>query len=285
VGQIRLAHAYKELLGEHGVTVAQVLLTLEDSEQRQRYLNARATLESLLALGALPVINENDTVATAEIRYGDNDRLGARVAQMAAADCLVLLSDVEGLFTADPNRNPDARFIARVTAVTPEIEAMAGRSASAVGSGGMATKILAAKIAVAAGCHMCIAAGHPAHPVRRLEEGGRCTWFVPSETPVAARKQWIAGTLRPVGALSIDAVRMTGRFDQGDTISILASDGTEVARGISAYADADVARIMGRKSTEIESILGYRSGDALVHRDDLVILRKDWQVQPAQEAS
>jgi glutamate 5-kinase len=302
VGQIRLAHAYKELLGEHGVTVAQVLLTLEDSEQRQRYLNARATLESLLALGALPVINENDTVATAEIRYGDNDRLGARVAQMAAADCLVLLSDVEGLFTADPNRYADARFIARVTAVTPEIEAMAGRSASAVGSGGMTTKLLAAKIAIAAGCHMCIAAGQPAHPVRRLEEGGRCTWFVPAETPVAARKQWIAGTLRPVGSLSIDAgalkalnagksllpagvVRMAGRFDQGDTISILASDGTEVARGISAYADGDVARIMGRKSAEIEGILGYRSGDALVHRDDLVILRKDWQVQPAQEAS
>jgi glutamate 5-kinase len=302
VGQIRLAHAYKELLGEHGVPVAQVLLTLEDSEQRQRYLNARATLESLLALGALPVINENDTVATAEIRYGDNDRLGARVAQMAGADCLVLLSDVEGLFTADPNRNPDARFISQVTAVTPEIEAMAGRSASAVGSGGMTTKILAAKIAVAAGCHMCIAAGHHPHPVRRLEEGGRCTWFVPTETPLAARKQWIAGTLRPAGALSIDAgalqalaggksllpagvVRLAGRFDQGDTVSILAPDGTEVARGISAYSDADVARIMGRKSADIAGILGYRSGDALVHRDDLVILRKDWQTPPAQEAS
>jgi glutamate 5-kinase len=292
VGQIRLAHAYKELLGEHGVTVAQVLLTLEDSEQRRRYLNARATLESLLALGALPVINENDTVATAEIRYGDNDRLGARVAQMAGADCLVLLSDVEGLFTADPNRNPEARFIDRVMAVTPDIEAMAGRSASAMGSGGMTTKILAAKIAVAAGCHMCIAAGHHPHPVRRLEEGGRCTWFVPTETPVAARKQWIAGTLRPAGALGIDAgalkalsggksllpagvVHLTGRFDRGDTVSILAPDGTEVARGISAYSDGDVARIMGRKSAEIESILGYRSGDALVHRDDLVILRKE----------
>ncbi|HTV79509.1 MAG TPA: glutamate 5-kinase [Steroidobacteraceae bacterium] len=292
VGQIRLAHAYKELLGEHGVTVAQVLLTLEDSEQRRRYLNARATLESLLALGALPVINENDTVATAEIRYGDNDRLGARVAQMAGADCLVLLSDVEGLFSADPNRHSDARFIERVTALTPEIEAMAGRSASAVGSGGMTTKLLAARIAVAAGCHMCIAAGHHAHPVRRLEEGARCTWFVPSDTPVAARKQWIAGTLRPAGALGVDAgalkalsagksllpagvVRLTGRFDRGDTVSILAPDGTEVARGISAYSDSDVTRIMGRRSAEIEGILGYRSGDALVHRDDLVMLRKE----------
>ena len=301
VGQIRLAHAYKELLGEHGVTVAQVLLTLEDSEQRERFLNARATLESLLALGALPVINENDTVATAEIRYGDNDRLGARVAQMTAADCLVLLSDVEGLFTADPHRHPEARLIDRVMAVTPQIEAMAGGSASAVGSGGMATKIMAARIAVAAGCHMCIAAGHHAHPVRRLEEGGRCTWFVPTETPLAARKQWIAGTLRPAGSLSIDAgalkalhagksllpagvVRLAGRFDQGETVSILAPDGAEVARGISGYSDVDVARIMGRQSAEIEGILGYRSGDALVHRDDLVILRRDWQVEPAQEA-
>jgi glutamate 5-kinase len=186
--------------------------------------------------------------------------------------------------------------------VTPEIEAMAGRSASAVGSGGMTTKILAAKIAVAAGCHMCIAAGHPTHPVRRLEEGGRCTWFVPTETPVAARKQWIAGTLRPAGALGIDAgalralsagksllpagvVHLTGRFEQGDTVSILAPDGAEVARGITGYSDSDVARIMGRKSADIESILGYRSGDALVHRDDLVILRRDWPVQTAQEAS
>src|SRR5580698_7419357 len=161
VGQIRLAHAYKELLGEQGVTVAQVLLTLEDSEQRQRYLNARATLESLLALGALPVINENDTVATAEIRYGDNDRLAARVAQMASADCLVLLSDVEGLYTADPNKDANAQLVERVLRVTPEIEAMAGRATSGMGSGGMATKIAAAKIAVAAGCTLCIAAGHP----------------------------------------------------------------------------------------------------------------------------
>ncbi|HTY51488.1 MAG TPA: glutamate 5-kinase, partial [Steroidobacteraceae bacterium] len=177
VGQISLAHAYKELLEERSVTVAQMLLTLEDSEQRQRYLNARATLESLLALGALPVVNENDTVATAEIRYGDNDRLAARVAQMAGADCLVLLSDVDGLYTADPNRDAGARLIERVLQVTPDIEAMGGRSGSAVGSGGMTTKILAAKIATAAGCHMCIAAGHHPHPVRRLEEGARCTWF------------------------------------------------------------------------------------------------------------
>src|SRR5689334_24346518 len=199
VGQIRLAHAYKELLEEHGVTVAQVLLTLEDSERRRRYLNARATLEALLTLGALPVINENDTVATAEIRYGDNDRLAARVAQMAAADCLVLLSDVEGLFTADPNKAPNAQFIQQVRHITPEIEGMAGRSASAVGSGGMTTKILAAKIAVSAGCNMCIAAGHHTFPISRIESGARCTWFVANASPMAARKQWIAGTLRPAG--------------------------------------------------------------------------------------
>src|ERR1700739_2619448 len=203
VGQIRLAHAYKELLESNDVTVAQVLLTLEDSERRRRYLNARATLESLLELGALPVINENDTVATAEIRYGDNDRLAARVAQMTGADCLVLLSDVAGLYSADPNRDPNAQIVPEVRHITPEIEAMAGRSASQVGSGGMTAKILAAKIAVAAGCHMCIAAGHHRHPLRRLEEGAECTWFVPSATPLAARKQWIAGNPRPAGRVTL----------------------------------------------------------------------------------
>src|SRR6201982_1060581 len=172
VGQIRLAHAYKELLESNDVTVARVLLTLEDSERRRRYLNARATLESLLELGALPVINENDTVATAEIRYGDNDRLAARVAQMAAAECLILLSDVDGLYSADPNKSPGARFIRQVREITPEIEAMAGRSASQLGSGGMAAKLAAARIALAAGCHMCIAAGAARHPLRRIEEGG-----------------------------------------------------------------------------------------------------------------
>jgi len=298
VGQIRLAHAYKELLEARNVTVAQILLTLEDSERRRRYLNARATLETLLALGALPVINENDTVATAEIRYGDNDRLAARVAQMASADCLILLSDVDGLYTADPNKDPNAAFIDRVLSITPEIEAMGGRSISGMGSGGMATKIMAARIAVAAGCHMCIAAGRERHPVRRIEEGARCTWFVPSATPVAARKQWIAGTLRPSGAVTIDngALRALlagksllpagvtgtlGRFDRGDTVSVLAPDGTEVARGITAYSDADVVKIMGRKSSQIEAILGFRGRDELIHRDDLVILRADAPESPS----
>jgi glutamate 5-kinase len=290
VGQIRLAHAYKELLESRDVTVAQVLLTLEDSERRRRYLNARATLETLLALGALPVINENDTVATAEIRYGDNDRLAARVAQMAGADCLVLLSDVEGLFTADPNKDPGAQFIPEVRQISPEIEAMGGGSASAVGSGGMTTKILAAKIAVAAGCHMCIAAGHHRHPVRRIEDGARCTWFLPTATPVTARKQWIAGTLRPAGSITIDSgalrallegksllpagvVRSRGRFERGDTVSVLTADGAEIARGIVAYSDVDAAKIMGRKSSEIAGILGFRGRDEMIHRDDLVLLR------------
>jgi glutamate 5-kinase len=291
VGQIRLAHAYKELLEAHDVTVAQVLLTLGDSEQRTRYLNARATLESLLALGALPVINENDTVATAEIRYGDNDRLAARVAQMISADCLVLLSDVDGLYTADPNRTGDARFIERVAHVTPEIEAMAAGTVSGMGSGGMATKIAAARIAVGAGCHMCIAAGGVRHPLKRIESGARCTWFLPASTPVAARKQWIAGTLRPPGALRIDAGALRalaagksllpagvaatiGRFDSGDTVSILSAEGLEVARGVAGYSSAETAKIMGQRSSDIERLLGYRGRVELIHRDDLVILAR-----------
>lgn len=288
VGQIRLAHAYKELLEAREIPVAQVLLTLEDSEDRRRYLNARATLSTLLAHGALPVINENDTVATAEIRYGDNDRLAARVAQMVSADCVLLLSDIDGLYTADPNKDPDAEFIPVVREITPQIESMAGGSASDVGRGGMTTKIIAARIAVAAGCHFCIAAGAPRHPVRRIEQGARCTWFMPKASPVAARKQWIAGTLRPTGSLLIDegasrALRagksllpagvrqVQGRFERGDTVSVVDAEGREVARGIVAYGDAEAARIIGRQSGEIESLLGIRGRDELIHRDDLVM--------------
>jgi glutamate 5-kinase len=290
VGQIRLAHAYKEILEARDVTVAQILLTLGDTEQRRRYLNARGTLNALLALGAVPVINENDTVATAEIRYGDNDRLAARVAQMAGADCLVLLSDIDGLYTANPQDDPQAVFISRVLDITPAIEAMAGGTTSEMGTGGMQTKIAAAKIAVGAGCHLCIAKGADPHPLKRIEDGARCTWFVPSSTPTAARKQWIAGTLRPAGAMIVDegavralmqgksllpagVTRAVGRFDRGDTVSILGPDGVEVARGICAYSDGDAARIIGRRSAEIERVLGYRGRDEIVHRDDLVVLR------------
>jgi glutamate 5-kinase len=290
VGQIRLAHAYKELLEVHDITVAQILLTLGDTEQRRRYLNARGTLNTLLALGAVPVINENDTVATAEIRYGDNDRLAARVAQMVGADCLVLLSDIDGLYTANPNEDPDAQFIARVMDITPAIEAMAGGAGSSMGSGGMQTKIAAAKIAVGAGCHLCIAKGAYQHPLQRIEDGALCTWFVPSSTPVAMRKQWIAGTLKPSGAIAVDegavralmggksllpagVTRALGRFERGDTVSIIGPDGAEVARGICAYSDGDAARIMGRKSADIEKVLGFRGRDEIVHRDDLVVLK------------
>jgi glutamate 5-kinase len=288
VGQIRLAHAWKEVLEQRGFTVAQVLLTLGDTEERRRYLNARNTLTTLLRLGAIPVINENDTVATAEIRYGDNDRLAARVAQMVSADCLVLLSDVDGLYTADPTRDPAARFIAEVPRITPEIEAMAGGSASDVGSGGMATKVMAAKIAVAAGCSLCIAAGRELNPLRRVGSGARCTWFLAEASPVTVRKQWIAGLLRPAGELTVDegAVRalragksllpagvtgIKGRFDRGDAVVVRAPDGAEIARGLSAYSSSDAERIHGRRSAELEALLGYRGRDEMIHRDDLVL--------------
>jgi glutamate 5-kinase len=290
VGQIRLAHAYKELLEAHEITVAQILLTLGDTEQRRRYLNARGTLNTLLSLGAVPVINENDTVATTEIRYGDNDRLAARVAQMTGADCLVLLSDIDGLYTSNPADDPNADFVARVLEITPAIEAMAGGSGSDMGTGGMQTKIAAAKIAVGAGCHLCIAKGAVQHPLQRIEDGARCTWFVPSSTPLATRKQWIAGTLRPAGAIVVDdgavralmggksllpagVTRAMGRFDRGDTVSIIGPDGSEVARGICAYSDGDAARIIGRQSADIEKVLGFRGRDEIVHRDDLVLIK------------
>jgi glutamate 5-kinase len=289
VGQIRLAHAWKDVLGQRGLTVAQVLLTLGDTEERRRYLNARNTLTTLLRLGAIPVINENDTVATAEIRYGDNDRLGARVAQMVSADCLVLLSDVDGLYTADPSREPDAQFIPEIERITPEVEAMAGGSASDVGSGGMATKVMAARIAVAAGCHLCIAAGRKVHALRRIESGARCTWFVAEASPVTVRKQWIAGMLKPAGELTVDegaanalrdgksllpagVTHVKGRFDRGDAVVVLGPSGLEIARGLAAYSSTDAERIRGRRSGELEQLLGYRGRDEMIHRDDLVLV-------------
>jgi glutamate 5-kinase len=291
VGQIRLAHAYKELLDARDLPVAQILLTLEDSEERRRYLNARATLKTLLSLGAIPVINENDTVATSEIRYGDNDRLAARVAQMTGADCLVLLSDVDGLYTADPNKDPGAQLLPRIARITAEIEALAGVSTSGLGRGGMVTKLLAAKIAVAAGCHMCIAAGHHPHPLRRIEKENRGSWFVPETSARSARAQWIAGSLAPAGALRIDdgalrALRagksllpagvtaIDGRFERGDTVSIRAANGVEIARGLVTWSDDDARRVLGRKSADIEALFGFRGRTELVHRDDLVMLER-----------
>jgi glutamate 5-kinase len=288
-GQIRLAHAWKEVLEQHGFAVAQVLLTLGDTEERRRYLNARNTLTTLLRLGAIPVINENDTVATAEIRYGDNDRLAARVAQMVSADALVLLSDVDGLYTADPRRDRQARLVPLVEAITPEIEAMAGGSASDVGSGGMVTKLLAAKIAVAAGCHMCIAAGREHNPLRNIASGARCTWFEAAASPVTLRKQWIAGLLKPAGELQVDegaaralgdgrsllpagVVKVVGRFDKGDVVIVRGPSGVEIARGLAAYSSPEAMLICGRKSGELEGLLGYRGRDEMIHRDDLVLI-------------
>lgn len=287
-GQIRLAHAYQESLARHDITVAQILLTLEDTEERRRHLNARATLTTLLRLGTLPVINENDTVATSEIRVGDNDRLAARVAAMLGCDTLVLLSDVDGLYAADPRQNPEAPFIPEVPEITPEVEAMAGVAASGFSNGGMITKLTAGKIATGAGCRMAIANGHVLHPLRAVEEGARCTWFLAAGEPRTARKRWIAGSLKPAGKLLADAgalkalksgksllpagvTAVDGDFERGDAVVVCDATGQEVARGLAAYSAADARRIMGHKSREIEAILGYRGREELIHRDDLVV--------------
>jgi glutamate 5-kinase len=287
-GQVRLAEAYADGLAVEGFVAAQILLTLSDTEERRRYLNARATLRTLLALGAVPVINENDSVATAEIRFGDNDRLAARVASMMEADCLVLLSDVDGLYSADPTRESAAHHIAEVARVTPEIEAMAGGSNSGLGRGGMNSKVLAAKIATAAGAEVLIAKGKDANPLAAIRSGVRHTRFVAGGTPAAARKRWIAGGLKIEGALVIDAgaaraledgksllpagVRaVEGNFDRGDAVVVRDMDGRELARGLVAYHAADAQRIAGRRSAEIETILGYRGRDEMIHRDDLAL--------------
>lgn len=287
VGQISLAHAWSEALGRKGLSTGQVLLTLTDTEERRRYLNARATLFTLLRQHAVPVINENDTVATSEIRYGDNDRLAARVASMVSADCLVLLSDVDGLYSASPE-TPGARFIPEVHEITPEIAAMAGKPGSQDGSGGMITKIEAARIATGAGASMVIAEGAPLNPLQRIAEGARCTWFTASASPAVARKRWIAGTLVPVGKIHIDAgasaalgrgksllpagVRqIDGPFARGDTVSVIGPGGQEIARGLVAYDFTDAEKIAGRHSRDIAELLGFTGRDEMIHRDDLVL--------------
>ena len=289
VGQIRLAQAWSEALSAHGLTAAQLLLTLDDTEDRRRYLNARATLVTLLGLGCIPVINENDSVATAEIRFGDNDRLAARVAEMVQADQLLLLSDIDGLYSADPRRDPAARHIPEVPAVTAEIEAMGGEPPPGYSSGGMRTKLAAARIATGAGCAMAIAVGHVDRPLAALQDGARCTWFLPAPEGRTARKRWILGTLSPLGSLTVDegaahaladgrsllpaGVRaVSGSFERGDAVEVRGPDGRALARGLSAYASADAARIIGHRSAEIEAILGWRGRDELIHRDDLVLL-------------
>ncbi|MDX1710117.1 MAG: glutamate 5-kinase [Rhodovibrionaceae bacterium] len=290
-GQLRLAHAYQEALARHDITVAQVLVTLDDTEARRRHLNARSTLSTLLRLGAVPVINENDTVATTEIRFGDNDRLAARVAAMMNAEALVLLSDIDGLYSADPRRDGEARHLPVVERITPEIEAMAGDAPPGYSSGGMVTKMQAAKIAVAGGCSMAIASGRGLHALRAVAEGARCTWFLAEVAPLAARKRWIAGTLKPLGKLHLDAgaaralkqgrsllpagvTSVEGRFERGDAVLVVDPEGREIARGLTAYSSEDARVIIGHKSGDIESLLGYRGREELIHRDDMVLSRE-----------
>ncbi|MBX3579088.1 MAG: glutamate 5-kinase [Rhizobiaceae bacterium] len=290
VGQIALASAWSEELGRHGVVSGQILLTLGDTEERRRYLNARETVATLLRMKAVPVINENDTVATSEIRYGDNDRLAARVATMMSADLLVLLSDIDGLYTASPALDPNAAFIPVVERITPEIEAMGGGAASELSRGGMRTKLDAGKIATMAGTAMIITAGARLNPLAAIDRGERATSFHPSANPVRGYKTWIAGQLEPAGRLTVDAgavaallsgksllpagVKLvSGAFARGDTVAILDPDGREVARGLVAYDAPDAVRIAGLKSTEIASVLGYEPRSAMIHRDDLVVSR------------
>ena len=293
-GQPLLMRAWADALAETGISCAQALLTFDDTERRRRWLNARATLETLLERGAVPVVNENDTVATEEIRYGDNDRLAARVAQMLSADCLILLSDIDGLYEADPRSNPEARHIPEVRRLSAEVLSMAGGAnrAAGVGSGGMATKLEAARIAMTAGCATAILRGDAVAgdggPIRALREGARATWFIPELSPATARRQWLLGALRPSGAFRIDdgaaralrsgksllpagLVAVSGRFERGDAVDVETADGRVIARGLSAYSSEDAARLIGRNTSEIEAILGYRGRPALIHVDDLAL--------------
>jgi glutamate 5-kinase len=288
VGQIALARIWAEVLSRHRITAGQVLVTLQDTEERRRYLNARSTIERLLEWRAVPVINENDTVATTEIRYGDNDRLAARVATMASADLLVLLSDVEGLYDAPPGTSAGAQLVPLVQQITPAIEAMAGAAGSELSRGGMQTKIEAAKIATRGGTHMVIASGRVAHPLQAVAQGAPCSWFLTGANPVTARKKWIAGSLEPKGVLTIDAgavkalrsgksllpagvIRVEGQFARGDAVIIRGPDGNEIGRGLVAYDAEDAEKIKGRSSADIASILGFGGRAEMVHRDHLAV--------------
>jgi glutamate 5-kinase len=288
VGQIALARTWSEALGRHGIGAGQVLVTLGDTEERRRYLNARNAIAKLLEWRAIPVINENDTVATDEIRYGDNDRLAARVATMASADVLVLLSDVDGLYDAPPDRNAGAKLIPLVERITPQIEAVAGTAASELSRGGMVTKIEAAKIATTGGTHLVIASGRIDNPLGAIMRGAPCTWFLTPANPVTSRKKWIAGSLEPKGTLTIDAgavaalrrgksllpagvIRVDGQFSRGDAVVIRGPDTAEIGRGLVAYDADDAAKIKGRSSADIPGILGFSGRVEMVHRDDMVL--------------
>ncbi len=287
VGQIRLARAYEEVLAPHGITTGQVLVTLEDSTDRRRYLNSRATMEMLIGLGVVPIVNENDTVATDEIRYGDNDRLAAQVAVTVGADQLVLLSDVDGFYSANPQQDPGARHFPVIDRITPQIEAMAGDAGSGLSKGGMKTKLMAARTATAAGCAMAITEGSVMRPLQALEQGARATWFTATEDPQAARKRWIAA-MKPRGEVTLDAgavralesgksllpagvIAVTGRFGRGDPVAILGPDGAALGQGLIRYTAAETTLIRGHRSDEIEALLGYPGRAALIHRDDMAL--------------
>ena len=288
VGMVRLAQSYQETLNKFDLSVAQILLTLDDSENRRRYLNARSTIMTLFRVGVVPLINENDTIATDEIRFGDNDRLAARVASMVSADLLILLSNINGLYTADPAQDKAAKLVPTVTEITHEIEAMASNTVTSDSSGGMPTKLAAAKQCLGAGCRMIICEGRGMFPLKSLENGGDCTWFIPSGNPQTARKRWISGSLQSLGSVIVDdgavaalergrsllpagILRIEGTFQRGDAITIMKKDGSEFGRGLIAYSSKDATQIIGHKSGEIEDLLGYRGRDEIIHRDDLVI--------------
>ena len=288
VGMVRLAQSYQETLNKFDLSVAQILLTLDDSENRRRYLNARSTIMTLLRVGVVPLINENDTIATDEIRFGDNDRLAARVASMVSADLLILLSNINGLYTADPAQDKAAKLVPTVTEITHEIEAMASNTVTSDASGGMPTKLAAAKQCLGAGCRMIICEGRGMFPLKSLENGGDCTWFIPSGNPQTARKRWISGSLQSLGSVIVDdgavaalqrggsllpagILRIEGTFQRGDAITIMKKDGSEFGRGLIAYSSKDATQIIGHKTGEIEDLLGYRGRDEIIHRDDLVI--------------
>ncbi len=291
-GQVQLVHGYQEALGLHRLVAAQVLMTLDDTENRRRFLNARRTFSKLLERSVVPIVNENDTVATEEIRYGDNDRLAARIAQLVMADALVLLSDVDGLYTSDPRGNDDAEHVSDVHRITSDTLAMAGETRSDIGTGGMATKVQAARIATLAGCCTLIASGTVSNPLRALADGGRCTVFHASETPAAARKQWLAGVLEVSGELRLDdgavqalrddnsllpagVVAVSGKFSRGDVVALQDMAGREIGRGLAEYSDSEALQLAGCQSDQIEGRLGYRGRAVMVHRDELVLVDND----------
>jgi len=291
-GQVQLVHAYQEALRRHDISVAQVLLTPEDTEDRRRFLNARRTLGKLIEKSVIPVINENDTVATTEICYGDNDRLAARIAQLVMADALILLSDVDGFYTADPGTDENAEHIPLVTSIDSDVIAMAGETRSDIGTGGMATKVQAASIATHAGCSTIIASGVIPHPLKALDGGARYTVFRATATPAASRKQWLAGVLEVSGELHIDqgavqalrdgssllpvgVAKVVGEFRRGDAVALKDGSGVEIGRGLAEYSAEDAIRLVGIRSDQIENVLGYRERATMVHRDELVLFEND----------